>query len=676
MADDDKNLVSEIKVEGVDASTEQLKKFGEEGASAFDRMAAAAAKAGDVIGKASDSMSRGLKEVNDNLGLPNSKIEALVATTKNLGSAFSAGVKGVVQFAEGLASVGAATAATIVGVAKFASSITATVRNVDAAVTANKEWTAQQKKNNQQLAQSVASSAQYDSQVRQLNAAVAQGKVSYEDYATQLNDLNSSFRESQRVQAEVQAAQDETLRKNQQLDRQLADRNALEQLNKKYGTELTQSLIKLGGAYDIVANKVRDAFGPVAAKILDSITTMFENNGKAISAFIDRLAASFTNFIKENGPAIAQLGSQLIEIGAAMARIITTVVLPAFTTLLGWLGNIAATFNRVFGTDLSAALIVAIGLIGTMSGAFATFASAIPAVVAAIAGIITVLTPMGALIALLTAAFAAFVASVDWAAFGQRAVAAGQLIVNFFTTLPAKITEIFTAIFAFIQEGFTLLIEFILQQWQTVIDFFTNLVTQVQTIFTNIKQVIIDAFNSALEYVKGLFASWSKAAMSYIQPIIDALNKVKSLMGSVSGGGGDASVSAAGGGLIRGPGTSTSDSIPAWLSDNEFVVRARAVRKYGVAFLRAINSGKLDLGRIAKFAAGGLVTMPNAPRFASGGSVTSTSSGSARVINLAIGGELFEGLLAPEDVANKMTRFAISRGTRSAGRKPAWVGGR
>lgn len=45
------------------------------------------------------------------------------------------------------------------------------------------------------------------------------------------------------------------------------------------------------------------------------------------------------------------------------------------------------------------------------------------------------------------------------------------------------------------------------------------------------------------------------------------------------------------GGLITGPGSSTSDSIPAMLSSGEFVVNAAAVRTVGVAFLNAINGG-------------------------------------------------------------------------------------
>jgi uncharacterized protein YukE len=47
----------------------------------------------------------------------------------------------------------------------------------------------------------------------------------------------------------------------------------------------------------------------------------------------------------------------------------------------------------------------------------------------------------------------------------------------------------------------------------------------------------------------------------------------------------------ANGGLIRGPGTGTSDSIPRMLSNGEFVVRASAVRKFGANMFAQLNSG-------------------------------------------------------------------------------------
>ncbi|MDJ1131772.1 hypothetical protein [Streptomyces iconiensis] len=48
-----------------------------------------------------------------------------------------------------------------------------------------------------------------------------------------------------------------------------------------------------------------------------------------------------------------------------------------------------------------------------------------------------------------------------------------------------------------------------------------------------------------------------------------------------------------GGGLLRGPGTSTSDSIPVMGSDGEFMMRTAAVKHYGEPFMDAINSMQL-----------------------------------------------------------------------------------
>lgn len=56
----------------------------------------------------------------------------------------------------------------------------------------------------------------------------------------------------------------------------------------------------------------------------------------------------------------------------------------------------------------------------------------------------------------------------------------------------------------------------------------------------------------------------------------------------------------AGGGLITGPGTDTSDSIPAMLSDGKFVLRAAAVRNIGADVLAWINRvGRLPLLHLA-----------------------------------------------------------------------------
>lgn len=72
----------------------------------------------------------------------------------------------------------------------------------------------------------------------------------------------------------------------------------------------------------------------------------------------------------------------------------------------------------------------------------------------------------------------------------------------------------------------------------------------------------------------------------------------------------DRALHKAGGGYISGPGTPTSDSIPAWLSNGEYVIRAAAVRKYGRLLFDQLNAGVASNSRFS-----------GAPGFANGGSV-------------------------------------------------------
>lgn len=70
-------------------------------------------------------------------------------------------------------------------------------------------------------------------------------------------------------------------------------------------------------------------------------------------------------------------------------------------------------------------------------------------------------------------------------------------------------------------------------------------------------------------------------------------------------------------GEVRGPGTSTSDDVLAWIdkakrwirvSSGEWVLRGDAVKKYGTAFLERLNSGKVPVSMIQRYATGGALT--------------------------------------------------------------------
>ncbi|MDF6043257.1 phage tail tape measure protein [Streptomyces sp. JH14] len=55
------------------------------------------------------------------------------------------------------------------------------------------------------------------------------------------------------------------------------------------------------------------------------------------------------------------------------------------------------------------------------------------------------------------------------------------------------------------------------------------------------------------------------------------------------------------GGAVFGPGTGTSDSIPALISNGEYVVKASSVQKYGVAMFDRLNAGRFAGGGLAGF---------------------------------------------------------------------------
>jgi hypothetical protein len=119
----------------------------------------------------------------------------------------------------------------------------------------------------------------------------------------------------------------------------------------------------------------------------------------------------------------------------------------------------------------------------------------------------------------------------------------------------------------------------------------------------------------------------------------------------------------AGGGHVRGAGTSTSDSIFASLSDGEFVSKTAAVQKYGVDFFHSLNNMTFP-----GFAQGGLVGAP--ARIGGSGAGPIQAS---RALNLTIDGRTFSGFRGPASVVDSLSSYAVARQTSSAGRQPSWV---
>lgn len=140
---------------------------------------------------------------------------------------------------------------------------------------------------------------------------------------------------------------------------------------------------------------------------------------------------------------------------------------------------------------------------------------------------------------------------------------------------------------------------------------------------------MFEQIGSGAKSAKDAFADFARSVLASINRIASQ-KLAESLFGAMGGGGGSGGFGAfisglfkgfATGGLVSGPGTSTSDSIPARLSAGEYVLRAAAVRRLGVDFLHALNGGlsvpRWQGVRLA-FAEGGLVP-PAAPATTGGG---------------------------------------------------------
>ena len=132
---------------------------------------------------------------------------------------------------------------------------------------------------------------------------------------------------------------------------------------------------------------------------------------------------------------------------------------------------------------------------------------------------------------------------------------------------------------------------------------------------------MFEAIGSGAKSAKDAFADFARSVLAAINRIASQ-KLAESLFGSLFGGGGAGGTGGFGalvssffkgfatGGYVTGPGTSTSDSIPARLSAGEYVVNAAAVKRVGLAFLQSINgisAGPRVAGPTLAFAAGGLV---------------------------------------------------------------------
>ena len=326
----------------------------------------------------------------------------------------------------------------------------------------------------------------------------------------------------------------------------------------------------------------------------------------------------------------------------------TSILFPLFKQLLAAADFVAEKINAVFGTDLTGMQLLLAGLVAKWLGLFRLVASVLVITV-------TLVSLIGTTIALIAGAakIAVFIGLlVGWPALLVAAlVLAAAAIVLFWDEIVVGAKAAWDAIGA---------------GAEAVADF------------------MVSAFRGAVDTIVGLL----KRLINFARRAFKAAKSALGLGGGGSPAPAPVPVLAGGGqarGLVRGPGTSTSDSILARLSDSEFVVQAKAVAHYGVAFMRAINARRLPKGALPGFSLGGLVDGINhslmalapVPAYADGGVALADAAGGApagRSVTLVLDGQRF-GLTAEDDVAEALVTTALRQQRRSGGKMPPWYGG-
>jgi len=130
--------------------------------------------------------------------------------------------------------------------------------------------------------------------------------------------------------------------------------------------------------------------------------------------------------------------------------------------------------------------------------------------------------------------------------------------------------------------------------WDKVVEWVKGVPAKIVGAFGGIGASIKGVFDGAIDGVKNAFKTGLNWIIGKINSLIKGVNKVS---GMIPGIGDSFKIGEldkfAQGGHVRGRGTGTSDSIPAMVSNGEYVVKANAVRNIGVDNLDIINQGVL-----------------------------------------------------------------------------------
>lgn len=455
---------------------------------------------------------------------------------------------------------------------------------------------------------------------------------------------------------------------------------------------------QLLGQFDALAVQIGQTLAPAIKAIITLLGDLVEEFGPAVIAFFEDVGLKIEAFVRQFGGANL---SETIEIITAAFIKVKDAALEFFNIL----GSILTAIRDVFEfakpqiEALSASLDTFAKRLGFADGATLLLTAAIGQFTGAnklaidvITAVLLLLIVFRGAIVLAGATVLNLIKTLGFLRFALLGLGLG--IVAALIDQLIKNTIGWDAATKFIGQTFKVVVGTILTILASVVLRLAKIIQRVKDVGAVIKAVFVTGnIDNASEAIKRNAEAFEKASdsiaefqlkvLSSVFPLKEQQNQleqnletIEQLQARLSRGfdpipigeqivfGTTGAITGATGGLVTGPGTSTSDSIPARLSANEFVMKAKAVKKFGSNFMHMINRGILP-----KFADGGLV--PSSSGFTPIPSAVVAGAGpnkALRPVNLTIPGigtfPFFDESSSAEDLQRSLRRSNLNKSAK------------
>ena len=400
--------------------------------------------------------------------------------------------------------------------------------------------------------------------------------------------------------------------------------------------EIIEKLLPI--ATDIIVG-IATALIDNAPILIDSMVTIATEIVKAIIKNLPKIMDSIGKALpKAIGPLLAIIGGSLVFgkikklLGSLFTGNLKNTVVNGAKSLVTGVGEALSTGFQVVGNVLNSAVQALVGPLKTLlqgvaealAGFFKAFADPMIAVGAAMfavaaasiaAAIYLIGTAIGAVMPALTELFnniimpiAQFIADTVLTLIDALTTAVVTLTQNALIPLGEFLVGSFIAIITAVADVITNLTNNALVPLiNTLSGAFTEVLNAIANLLTGVISAALqgvaeivravgegfehmgNAIKTALEGVQGVLQVFA----DLIKSIAEAAVAIVALVTghSINYGGGYAHLFAEGG-KVEGPGTGTSDSIPAMLSNGEYVIKASSARAIGYDTLDMLNEGK------------------------------------------------------------------------------------